>query len=290
MTNSTTSNQDNGKAAKKKQPFTMALRISTILVLIWLGITTGGALQSLLLGPKTEASTTPSQAKLPEMPNLTLEMLRGRWEFAGMPISVEMQQTEEDHLDAVLAQRPKKDDPPISLGDNRPEMWQMMQSRLQVIGNEQGVVIHGTDEPALRLRLFARDDETAGGVLGGNIAVPRAGGQWMVVSLRGCRPETAGKMGGESFLELPAGTRRVASRRGHDGRLQCEIVDLSADFAAVAELWKQSGWVITESPLGPAESQTFFMTRGSEMVQVYILAAAGTPVTNLLLVRSPATN
>ena len=72
-----------------------------------------------------------------------------------------------------------------------------------------------------------------------------------------------------------------------DGTLQCEIVQLHGGLGQASLAWQQAGWKVNALPVAKTDPNSFQLTRGSEIVQVHILAAPGTPSDYVLFVRSP---
>jgi hypothetical protein len=85
---------------------------------------------------------------------------------------------------------------------------------------------------------------------------------------------------GEEFLPLPEGSRRLASRRDSDGRLQCAIVRAPRDLDTLSREWTTAGWTVDRS----SETHSGFSltcTRAAE--QVYAWVPSATPRETILV-------
>ncbi|QDT49205.1 hypothetical protein Pan258_32520 [Symmachiella dynata] len=266
---------------------TRAGRILLIVLLIWAGITTGGALKTLFSSEAAQAPQVVENDAFPQMPAVTIEMLRGRWEVTGMPVSIELLQTDESRVDAILTQAPADNEIPFSVANDLSVMINQFKSRMAVLATDQDVRVYGMDEPSARVRMYCRNGGGTDHLLGGNVAVPRGDGNWMVVMLRGCVPQALTVDHQEFLTTLPNGSQRVAARRNADGTLQCEIVQLNGGLEQASLAWQQAGWKVNALPVAKTDPNSFQLTRGSEIVQVHVLAAPGTPSDYVLFVRSP---
>jgi len=266
---------------------TRAGRILLIVLLIWAGISTGGALKTLFSSEAAKVPQVTENDTFPQLPAVTIEILRGRWEVTGMPVSIELLQADASQVDAILLQAPASNEIPFSVANDLSVMINQFKSRMAVLATDQDIRVYGMDEPSARVRMYFRNGDGTDHLLGGNVAVPRGNGNWMVVMLRGCVPQSQ-TVDNQAFLTtLPTGSQRVAARRNADGTLQCEIVRLHGGLEQTSMAWQQAGWTVNALPVVATDPNSFQLTRGSEIVQVHVLAAPGTPSEYVLFVRSP---
>jgi len=262
-------------------------RLVVIGLLCWMGLSTGGALSMLFSGESVRHEQSDARSDFPELPQVTAEMLRGRWEFAGMPAGVELQQTDDAGVEAALCQPPAENDVSLQLGGSGAQLLGMLQARLNKLNESADLEIYGADEESFRVRVFVGRVRGTADFLGGNVAVPRGDGGWMVVKVRGLPQSAVVDSTPASLVPVATGSKRLASRRAADGRLQCEVVELGKPFAETVTIWQANGWKLEQTPDGAADARTFHLTQDEEIVQVHLLVEANETPKYLLFVRGP---
>lgn len=278
------------KTTGQRDRSTWAFRIASlagrglaIAALAWVGISTGAAITTLFSGEVVRQPLENASNKFPKFTPVAAELLRGQWEFDGVPVGIELHQVAENEVEQIFAQPPVGAKAETSITADQSGLLGLMRARLPLLKKQANLSIHGTDSASFRVRIFSRSTTE---ILGGYVAVPRGDGLWMVFAVRGLAHSTTAAGKSLPLMTLPNTAKQLATRHGLDGELQCELITLGCRFEHAWDLWSRAGWTAEALPTAAAQGDSFLLKRGAEVVQVHGLGTAkGTGPQYLLLVR-----
>ncbi len=239
----------------------------------WIGAShrSGGLARERQMGRE---SACPAPVSLPVPPGVfsspTADISAGTWTVAGAEWGFRVRQAGDGQIEALLAELPGGGQVARIAGPDGMELLDVLKSRLAELSREGEVAVYGCDLPSVRIRAFVRETASGSALLGGHLAYPRGPGQWTLTTVvpQGQDHAVGGSL--HSLLPLPDDARRIGSRYGDDGCLQCDLVLVRTPLETLVRGWSGLGWRV-ERLAGPhGEGRTFLCSQGRELVQVSV--------------------